>query len=191
MPCTANVLAAYGPFPTPISLFCLIALLVVPTGCNDAPKQKENANAVTPSAASGSASAAVAPNPPSVDTAGKWRGHFESEQETTEVPKPHAQRAWRKSDDGIGKGEIELSVSASGELSGAVTGALGALRLQGEADATSLRARLSPAPGDDGFAGWLLLTAKDSALSGDLRVSHSKSGQLRRSRLLLERVVSP
>lgn len=162
--------------------FCLfVALLLL--GCkNDAAAPAPAASQVP--AASAAASVA-APQLPWYQ--GSWTGTYAAERLVIELP-IGAVRDWSK-DDGSrasGAGELKLTVTADGLVSGSATGPLGKHAVRGSVLQDSLRLEFLPEEATpDAFRGTGLTERAGDTLKGELKASSGDSLTVRKASLTL------
>jgi hypothetical protein len=128
---------------------------------------------------------------------GQWSGPFTARLFRVEMSaKEGAIKEWEE-DDGAafaGEGHLQLSVDASGNVSGKASGPLGSLLASGEVDGETLRVGLrphEPASADQIGTGTVILDRKDDKLEGTLRASTGDSRKLRVASLTLSKKASP
>jgi hypothetical protein len=173
-----------------LALFALVA-------CDD----KSSGSAPAPSAsvpvASASASAtASAPAPsasaPSTTAASAWTGTYKSAGASLYVPtqKPFDIVKWRGDDagGGVGDGSLDLTVDATGQVSGTGTGALGAVLVSGmyaDGELTASLARKDPA--DGGFTGTAVGKLAGDKIEGTIHLSLPNATSLRTATFTLSK----
>jgi len=121
---------------------------------------------------------------------GIWSGSYEAKRGKVDLPKDSPWPAWRK-DDGkrLGQGVVELTIEGSGDVRGAVSGALGALSIRGRVEGGVLRAGVAAEDptGEAAMAGRLTATLKDNAMKGELRASDERGDTVRVAEVVLRR----
>lgn len=138
-----------------------------------------SAPAAAPSAASSAATGAAAPA-----SAGAFAGKYETKASTLYLPdtKEMQRVKWRgdESSEGLGAGDLSLTIEPDGSVHGEATGALGAMRVVGQAEGDSLAASLQrKTPNEPGFTGTLHAVKKDGALVGEMNVTSHDASVLR------------
>lgn len=161
--------------------------LLLMTACQNAPKGEASASATPLASVSASAAPAAAPAAQKPWFEGDWQGRFEAALFRIELPSGGV-KEW-KTDDGkqaSGAGELSLTVSADGTVSGSAKGALGELTVSGRFEGDRAALTLVPAtPG--GFQGVVLATRDGDTLKGTLNASSGDSLQVRRAEVTLSR----
>jgi hypothetical protein len=165
---------------------CSAALLVVVasgvsvvSGCS----RKERSEAEARARASGTAPSASAPSAalplPSASAkswcAGTWTGTYKAVANRIDLPTNRGGIPEWKADDTkafTGPGTIELTCADDGSVTGTAKGALGEQEIRGEAEETSLHARLVPKSAvPPAFSGTVALSHTAAEVMGDLRAS--------------------
>jgi hypothetical protein len=181
----------------------LAALCCAVAGCDDPHASSTAATASAKANAPTVAMTASAPAPsvlasdagPQNELAGAWEGTYDAKKSTITLP-PKVKDDALGTDDGkaaIGAGKVELTVSASGEVRGKLTGALGAATLTGKVDSGMLRASIRP---DDvratqAMTGILIGMPKGDTIMCDLHVAGPDGGNIRESAVQLKRATTP
>ncbi len=166
----------------------LVTLALV--GCakkEPAPDAASSAPAHVSSATASAVASASAPAPPWYT--GTWVGTYSAERLAMEVPIGGV-REW-KSDDGkksAGQGQVKLSVSRDGVISGNADGALGKHVLRGSAVEQELRVEFLPeTPEPEAFRGIAVTKMEGDQQSGELKASSGDSLTVRRASLTLRK----
>lgn len=141
------------------------------------------------SGASPAQSASAAPE--SMSFAGTWEGSYTAKKGTVELPSKVKDKT-RSRDDGatgIGPGTVTLTIAPDGELSGKLSGALGAATLRGTVEGDMVRASVFP---DDPAAptamtGVLVGMRKEGVIRGEIRVAGPDASVVRESPIELKR----
>ncbi len=150
-----------------------------------------------PAASASASSAALTPAPSASATAaparpwyaGSWVGTYKAERQVMNVPIGGA-RDWSK-DDGqkaAGEGQVKLTVTNDGLISGSAEGALGKHVVRGSALEQELRLEFLPeAPEVEAFRGVAVTKADGEQQSGELKASSGDSLTVRRASLTLRK----
>jgi len=134
---------------------------------------------------------------------GNWSGRFKAEKGDVSVPEGVPYPTW-DGDDGFhtsGDGAVSVTIGPEGEVTGTGRGALGAFAIRGRVEGETLRAGISPAPGDDdprdadvdvrasggqtSVTGVLIAKEKGEALEAKLRVSGARGARVRTATFML------
>lgn len=162
--------------------------------CQKAPPSEATASPAAGVAAS--AAVLAAPEAPASSAAaagarpwfeGAWRGTFKAELLRIELPAGGV-KEW-KQDDGkraSGAGELGISVSADGDVSGAAHGALGDLVVSGRAEGDRVALTLRPTE-PAGFHGFALASPSPEGMQGPLTASSGDSLQARQGQVTWSR----
>lgn len=161
---------------------------VAPSAASAAASASASASVAAPRASASAAASGVAAAGVAAST---WKGAFTAKVAAVEPPKEAKEKTWTK-DPGtasVGPGSVELAVAAgSGDVSGAISGALGDLVVRGRFDGKELRAVLAPkdasAPG--AMSGVLSLALEGAHLAGTLRVSNGDARIVREAAVQLD-----
>lgn len=158
----------------------------------DAPKP----SAVVSAAASAPAPVLSATAAPAASVAapagfeGAWEGGYEAKKATVAVPAKAPPVG--KGDDAkaaIGKGHVKLAITATGEVTGKVDGALGPATLHGTTEGDLVRASLVPddmrAPG--AMTGVLVGILKGATIEAEIRVAGATADVVREAPVVLTR----
>lgn len=113
-----------------------------------------------------------------------FKGSYDAKASELHLPDTPAMKKvkWRgdEATDGLGAGELSLTIEPDGRVHGESTGALGAMLIEGHTEGDKLGASLlRKTPTDLGFTGTLEATTKDGTLEGVLHVSGYNAGVLR------------
>lgn len=156
-----------------------------PTG-----EPKPTTTASTPADAPPAASSAAEAKSDDAKGTGSFSGKFEAKASELYLPDTKEMaRKWRtdESDEGLGPGELTLSIADDGTVTGTVSGALGALILNGHAEGDIVTATLTRAKDDhDGYTGTLQATRKGAQLEGEMNLTRYNANTLRRATFTLD-----
>lgn len=179
----------------------MTAIAVVGLGCpsqGDPPSPSASARATPTAAATGHGATATASGEdaatadgPAQRFAGTWRASFEAKRGAVTLPSGAPDATWADDTgtDLTGKGTMVLKISADGQVSGSVSGALGELSARGVVEEETLRAGLTPAdPTAPGAVTGILVGAADGeVLEATLRVSNGDASLVRTATVTLEK----
>lgn len=168
-----------------LALFSIAALACEskkdPPGSVEA-KSADSASAA-PTIASAAAPAASATAKPAGPAAASFAGKYESKASSLYLPDTKEMKnvKWRgdESSEGLGAGELNISIAADGTVSGEASGPLGAMVVNGHADGDHVAATLTRKSEDGGFTGTLLGDRKGDALSGEMNLTRHDASVLR------------
>jgi hypothetical protein len=151
-----------------------------------------SASAASSATASSSAIAAPGEGDAPAWAVGTWKGKFDAQRWTMSTSeKQGGSLGWKKDDgkQGVGPGEIEVTIDARGVVSGTLSGALGALTVSGGVESEVVTATLAPTGADEAasFSGSLRLERSGDALSGTLKASSGDSLRAREAKLSLKK----
>ena len=177
------------------SLVSLALLAVV--GCNgkssgDAPAASSPAASVAVASASATPSAAPSASAASNAAGSTWSGTYKSTGASLYVPtqKPFDVVKWRGDDagGGLGDGSLDLTVDATGQVSGTGAGALGAVLVSGmyaDGELTASLARKDPT--DGGFTGTAVGKLAGDKIEGTIHLSLPNATSLRTATFTLSK----
>jgi hypothetical protein len=144
-----------------------------------------------PTSASAAAASSKSPTADTGSLSGTWEGEYHAKKGSVEMPSK-VKDATRVADDGkasTGAGTVSLTISPDGEIRGTAKGALGDATLRGQADASAVRASVSPdnpsAP--SAMTGVLVGMVKDGTIQAQLRVSGPDATVVREADFELKR----
>jgi hypothetical protein len=147
-------------------------------------------SAAAPSATS-SAAGAAAPPPAPAGIEGKWEGRYDAKRGTVLLP-PKVKDKALAADDGktaVGQGAVEVSILANGDVTGKMSGPLGAATITGKVDGSALRAGVRPddlsAP--NAMSGIFTGERKGETFACELRVAGPDGTMIRESTVELRR----
>jgi hypothetical protein len=177
-----------------------LAIALTLTACESAPEKPGREPPPRPAAqASATASASAAqPAPPALTAqaapngaTGAWEGRYEAKKGEVALP-PKVKDKAIAADDGkvaSGPGTVEITIAASGDIRGKVSGALGPATVTGKLDGEMIRAGVQP---DDPFAshamtGILVGSVKGESLACELHVAGPDGTQIREAKIDLSR----
>lgn len=174
----------------------LLALSLALACSKTAPQEQAVASSVA--SASGMVVGAASHDAPAVPPAanawyvGNWKGDFNAtKRAASTTTKEGGPAAWEK-DDGkqlAGAGSLTVTIGAGGDLTGALSGALGDIPLHGRLDGEELRATIV-ANGDDPKAihnGYLALVHDGEVLKGQLNAATGDALALRQAEVTLKK----
>jgi hypothetical protein len=122
---------------------------------------------------------------------GTWEGSYNAKKGSVELPAKVKDKT-RSRDDGVtavGPGTVSLTITPEGELSGKLSGALGAATLRGTVEGDMVRASVFPdepaAP--SAMTGVLVGMRKEGAIRGEIRVAGPDASIVRESPIELKR----
>jgi hypothetical protein len=125
------------------------------------------------------------------ELAGAWEGRYDAKKATIALP-PKVKEGAFNADDGkaaAGPGAVEVTVLASGDVQGKLTGALGAATITGRLDGSMVRASVRP---DDPYAphamsGVFIGERKGDVIACELHVAGPDGTVIRESLVELRR----
>jgi hypothetical protein len=176
----------------------IIVLAVIALGgCS---KSKDDAAARPASSASGAPSASAVSSAakgdaggPAAGAATEWTGSYESTEGTLYVPPG---KEWEgvkfrgeKSEVGLGKGTVALSIDPRGNVVGTLDGPLGPAVISGTLDkAGTITAQIAPkTPSDKSFYGTFNGKQTDAAIEGKMNLSQSEARVIREAKVSAKR----
>ena len=163
-----------------VSSGLLLAVCTLACTKTDPPGTQTTASsstATTPASAPvAQASAAPSATAPAPAAAGAFAGTYDAKASTLYLPDtPEMKKVkWRGEEvtEGLGAGDLSLTIDPDGRVHGESTGALGAMIIEGHAEGDLVAATLRrKTPADGGFTGTLEATKKNGALDGVLHVT--------------------
>jgi hypothetical protein len=156
------------------------------------PAQHASATATASASASSppplpSLSASAAPG----DLSGAWEGHYDAKKGNIELPEKLKAKSFPADDGKVasGPGTVEITIGATGDIKGRVTGAIGAETVTGKVDGLMIRAGVKPddPQASNAMTGILVGTVKDDVIVCELHVAGPDGTVIRESRVDLKR----
>jgi hypothetical protein len=152
-----------------------------------------NASSAAPTANQTAPSLDGGPAADSNAFAGSWQGSYDARKGAVELP-PKVKDVVRGGDDGkamVGAGNVELTISADGDVRGKASGALGTATLTGRADEGAAALRASWFPDDptapNAMTGVLIGFLKGGVVAAEIRVAGPDATLVRESKIELKR----
>ena len=174
-----------------IAMLLLASLVTCNSESTPPPQDQERQLARTPANVTTAAVSAKA-SEPTHPQQGSWRAAFTATKASVDLPEAAPRYdAWQGDDGSLasGKGEISLSVTPDGGVTGSVSGSLGDMRIQGAVEEGTLRAVVTPTEpqAPQSLSGVLVAVTKGADFIGTLRASGHHGNVVRKADVKLEK----